>query len=159
VTWTQDDTQYETANDPERRGWKGTIIGAIVLAVIGSGSAFGWRAYGGSPLTFTLGSSAIPEQKTVGFDEFNAFKQQVAGQMQPNAQALAAQLVELKRLSDQTAAMSAKIDALESSVLAARTAIPTVAPNRAQKASKPKSAPPPISTGAARLPPPVQLTH
>jgi uncharacterized coiled-coil protein SlyX len=137
----------------------GTIVGAVVLAMIGSASAFAWRAYGGSAYSVsTLGGSAIPEPKLVSIDEFNAFQQQVVGQMQSNAKALAAQQAEVKRLSDQVAAVSAKIDALQSSIASARAAIPAAMPIPPKKPSKPKPAPR-ISTGGDPLPAPIQLTH
>jgi uncharacterized coiled-coil protein SlyX len=160
VTWPHHDNEpeYEPADEPEGRRWVGILVGALVLAMIGSGSAFAWRAYGGSPYPgFALGSSAVPESKPVGRDEFNAFKQQLAAQTQSNAQALAAQQAELKRVSDQLAAVSAKLDALQSSISSARASIPAAMPIPAKKPSHPKPVPH-VST-AAPLAPPIQLTR
>jgi uncharacterized coiled-coil protein SlyX len=47
----------------------------------------------------------------VGPDEFRAFQQQVTGQLRSNAQAVTAQEADVKRLSDQMAALSAKMEA------------------------------------------------
>jgi uncharacterized coiled-coil protein SlyX len=161
VTWLHDHNNIEDAAPDELEGkrWVGTIVGAILLAIVGSGSAFVWRAYNGSGFpTFALGGSAIAEPKSVGLAEFQAFQQQVVGQMQSNAQALAAQQAEVKRLSDQVAAVAAKFDALQSSISSARASIPAAAPISAKKPSKPKPVSR-ISTGGAPLPPPIELTH
>jgi hypothetical protein len=88
VTWLHDNntSEYEPADEPEGKRWVGTIVGAVVLAMIGSASGFAWHAYGGSAYpNFALGGSAASEPKPVGLDEFHAFQQQVAGQMQSNA--------------------------------------------------------------------------
>jgi uncharacterized coiled-coil protein SlyX len=161
VTWLNDNpsAEYEPDEEPEGKRWVGNVVGAIVLAIIGSGSAFAWHANGGTAYSiFAPGVPAGAEPKVVGLDEFRAFQQQVIGQMQSNAQALAAQQAEVKRLSDQVAAVSAKIDAIQSSMLSARAAVPAAAPIPLKKPSPPKPAPH-AATGAAPAPPPIQLTH
>jgi len=164
MTWQYDDndSDYEPAEEPkDKRRAAFVVASALVLAIIGSGSAFAWRAYGGSPYpSFALGSSSAvsTEPKTVGLDEFRAFQQQIAGQMQSNAQVLAAQQAEVKRLSDQMAAVSTKMDAIQSSIASARAAIPATTPPTPKKAAKPKPSAR-ISTGGAPLPPPIQLTR
>src|ERR1700688_262090 len=118
MTWQYDnnDDGYDPPEEPEsKRRVPFIVISVCVLAIIGSGSAFAWRAYGGSPYpSFAFGSSSPgpTAPKMVGLDEFHAYQQQVAGQLQSNAQALAAQQAEVKRLSDQMAAVSAKMDTL-----------------------------------------------
>jgi uncharacterized coiled-coil protein SlyX len=162
MTWLHDNSDFdqEPPEEPEdERRIAPLVVGAFVLAIIGSASAFAWRTYGGTPYpSFSLGSSsASSAPKTVGLDEFQAFQQQIAGQTQSNAQALAAQQAELKRLSDQMAAVSGKIDAIQSSIASARAALPAAPPKPTKAAAaKPKT---PISTGGTPLPPPVQLTH
>jgi uncharacterized coiled-coil protein SlyX len=160
VTWLHDDdTDYQPSEEPEGKRWVPTFVGALVLAMIGVGSAFGWHAYGGSPYpSFALGGSAAPEPKPIGLDEFHMFQQQSTAQMQSTAQALAAQQAEMKRLSDQMAAVSAKIDAIQSSIASARAAIPAAMPIPPKKPGKPKPVAR-ISTGGAPLPPPVPLAH
>ena len=167
MTWQYDnnDDDYETPVEPEgKRGASFVVVSACVLAIIGSASAFAWRAYGGSTYpAFALGSGSAgtPEPKTVGLDEFRSFQQQIAGQLQSNGQLLAEQQIEVKRLSDQMAAVSAKMDAIQSSIASARAAIPTTAPPTSPQPKKPaKPQPSPrISTGGAPLPPPIQLTR
>src|SRR5580692_1145675 len=99
MTWPHDDNDFdqETPEEPEGElRIASVVVGVLVLAIIGSASAFAWRAYGGTPYpSFSLGSSpASSAPKTVGLDEFQAFQQQIAGQTQSNAQALAVQQAE-----------------------------------------------------------------
>ena len=157
VTWMHDDEGTEYEPEPEGKRWVGTIVAVVVLAMIGSASAFAWRAGSAFP-AFALGSPAASKPNFVELDEFHAFQQQVVGQMQSSAQALVAQQAEVKRLSDQVAAVSAKMDALQSSIASARAAVPASVPIRPKKPAKPQTVPR-ISTGGAPLPPPVQLTH
>ncbi|WP_299809824.1 hypothetical protein [Tardiphaga sp.] len=94
-----------------------------MLMFIGSASAFAWRVYEGRTNSgSTLGSSVTPDPKRATLAEFNVLKQQISGQMQLNAQALAARQAELKQLSEQLTAVSAKFDVLEQSMLNARAA-------------------------------------
>lgn len=160
MTWPSDENgiEYGPPEEPEdtRRG-RSLIVGAVVLAIIGSGSAFAWRAYGRTPYpTFDFGSSTdSAEPQTVGVDEFRAYQQKIAEQTQANAQAWAAQQADVKRLSEQMAAVSAKVDALQSAISSARAAMPAAAPARPKKpAPKPAAR---ISTGGAPLP--LEPTH
>jgi uncharacterized coiled-coil protein SlyX len=162
VTWQPDnsDIQYEP-EEPEAKRRVPFVIVAVAMAVLGSGSAFGWRAYAGSSnpsFAFSTGSAGT-EPKTVGSDEFQAFQQQIAAQMQANAQDAAAQRAELKRLSDQLAVVSGKLDAIQSSFASARASLPAATPPAPRKPAKPKPPAERISTGGAPLPPPTQLTH
>jgi hypothetical protein len=143
----------EVPPEPRRRVFR-TIFVVVVMAVMGSASAFAWRAYGAYPSFAVLRSSpaALAEPKMVGIDEFHAFQQQTAERLQSNAQNLAALQADVKRLSDQLAAVSAQVDALHSAISSAPAAAPT-------PPKKPKPKPPArISTGGAPLPP-VEPTH
>lgn len=162
MTWQYDnnDIDYEPPEELEARRRVPFVIVALGLAIIGSASAFAWRAYGGSPYpSFAFGSSAAAtaEPKMVGLDEFQAFQKQIVGQVQSNAQVLAAQQAEVKRLSDQMAVVSGKLDAIQSSIASARATLPTASPPAPNKPAKPKRSAR-ISTGGAPLPP-MQLTH
>jgi hypothetical protein len=162
VTWQHDHSDIDDEpEEPEARRRVPLIIIALGLAVLGSASAFGWRAYNGSsyPSLALTTSSAGSEPKTVGLDEFRAVQQQIAGQIQSTAQNLAAQQAEVKRLSDQLAAVSGKIDALQSSIASARAALPAAAPPAPKKPAKPKPSAERISTGGAPLPPPTPSTR
>jgi uncharacterized coiled-coil protein SlyX len=148
-----EETDFEVPLEPRRTVFR-TIFWVVVMAVMGSASAFAWRAYGAHPSFAFLGSSpaAPAEPKIVGIDEFHAFQQQTAERLQSNAQDLGALQAEVKRLSDQLAAVSAQVGALQSAISSAPAAAPT-------PPKKPKPRPPTgISTGGAPLPP-VEPTH
>lgn len=147
---------------PARRRW---VPFAIVagLALFGSASALLWYAWGnGLPAlpSFTSsvaapGPAEVPD-KTVGQKDFQAFQQQIAATLQSTAQLVAAQQAEIKRLSDQVAALSSKIDTLQPPAASAQTAAPVPPPSPPSAARKRPAAPkqpPGISVGGAPLPP------
>ena len=92
-----DETHFEDPSGPRRTVFR-TIFLVLVMAVMGSASAFAWRAYGAHPsFAFLGGSPAAPaEPKMVGLDEFHAFQQQTAQRQQSNAQDLGALQAEVK---------------------------------------------------------------
>jgi uncharacterized coiled-coil protein SlyX len=159
-----DDAGYETepVPAPQRMRWATIAIAAVLLAVIGASSAVLWRAYGGVPLTlpsfaWVTGQPATPAvvaDKPVGLKDLQALQQQIAGPLQSNAQLLAAQQAELKRLADQLSALTAKVDALEHPSASAQASLPASAPPPAAPRKKPAAPklPPGISTGGAPLP-------
>jgi uncharacterized coiled-coil protein SlyX len=149
---------------PVRRRWVPIAVVAG-LALLGSASAWAWYVWGdGLPALPSFSSSgpapgAAPAEvpdKTVGLKDFQAFQQQIAATMQSTAQLVAAQQAEIKRLSDQVAALSAKIDTLQSpaaSVQAAPVAPPSPPQSAARKRPAAPKQPPGISVGGAPLPP------
>ena len=159
-----DDIEYETRREPERRRWVAIAVVAV-LAVVGVASALLWRAYsGGVPVLPSFASGAAPgaasppdaADKAVGFKEFQALQQQIAASLQSSAQLVAAQQAEIKRLSDQVSSLSAKIDALQPSSASVQAAVP-VQPAAPVVRKRPAAAklPAGISTGGAPLPQPV----
>jgi uncharacterized coiled-coil protein SlyX len=158
----RDETEDLDQPAPERRRW-GPIAVVVGLALFGSASALVWRTLGsGLPALPSFTSNAAPAadvpDKSVGLKDFQAFQQQVTGTMQSTAQLVAAQQAEIKRLSDQVAALAAKLDALQRSAASAQAAAPVPPPPPAPAAPKkrpaaPKQAPG-ISVGGAPLPPP-----
>jgi uncharacterized coiled-coil protein SlyX len=160
-----DDVVYQTRREPERRRWVPIAV-VVGLAMFGAASALLWRAWGnGLPALPALPSfmsvtapgaapAAVPD-KTVGLKDFQAFQQQTAGTMQSTAQLVAAQQAEIKRLSDQVSALSAKIDALQRPAASAQADAPVPPPPPPLAARKKPAAakrPPGISTGGAPLP-------
>jgi uncharacterized coiled-coil protein SlyX len=160
------DNTREEAGDVQpapgrRRRWV-PIAGAVGLALFGSASALLWHAGGGGlPALPSFTSSAAPAEtpdKTVGLKDFQAFQQQIAATVQSTAQLVAAQQAEIKRLSDQVAALAAKIDTLQRPAATAQAAAPVPPPPAPPPApaarKKPAAAKPPpgISTGGAPLP-------
>jgi uncharacterized coiled-coil protein SlyX len=148
---------------PARRRWVPVAVVAG-LALLGSASAWAWYVWGdGLPALPSFTSSgpapgAAPAEvpdKTVGLKDFQAFQQQIGATMQSTAQLVAAQQAEIKRLSDQVAALSAKIDTLQppaASAQAAPVPPPSPSPAARKRPAAPKQ-PPGISVGGAPLPP------
>jgi uncharacterized coiled-coil protein SlyX len=147
---------------PARRRWVPIAVLAG-LALLGSASAAAWYAWGdGLPAlpSFTSSGAAPAEvsDKTVGLKDFQAFQQQIAATTQSTAELVAAQQAEIKRLSDQVAALTAKIDTLQRPAASAQAAAPAPPPPPPPAAARkrpaaPKQAPG-ISVGGAPLPPP-----
>jgi uncharacterized coiled-coil protein SlyX len=156
------DNAHDEAEDPApgHRRWVAIAV-AAGLALFGSASALLWHAWGGGLAALpSFTSNAAPTgivDKTVGLKDFQAFQQQVATTVQSTAQLVAAQQAEIKRLSDQVAALGAKIDTLQrpaASAQAAAPAPPPAPPPAPAARKKPAAAklPPGISTGGAPLP-------
>jgi uncharacterized coiled-coil protein SlyX len=153
-----DNAHDETEEAPaaRRRRWV-PIAAAVGLALFGSASAVLWNAWGNSlPAlpSFASGPAEVPD-KTVGLKDFQGFQQQIAATLQSTAQLVAAQQAEIKRLSDQVAALAAKIDAQQraaASAQAAAPAPPPPAPAAPRKKPAAPKQPPGISTGGAPLP-------
>jgi uncharacterized coiled-coil protein SlyX len=121
VTFRYDDDvdfEPEEIEAPKRRRWLPYAVVAM-LAVTGSASAFLWRAYGNTGLSLPSFGSSPPADagdKVVMLKDLQAFQQPIVAQTQAATQLLAAQQAEIKRLSDQMAALNAKLDALQHSV-------------------------------------------
>lgn len=149
------DDEYEyTLEKPRRSRAAFWIVFIVVLAVIGIGSALLWRAYGNGLSAFAsltpAAESADPQDKPVGLADFQAFQQQIVESMQSTAQLVAAQDAQIKRLSDQVTALSAKLDSLEHPLAEAIEPAPAPKPvaSSKKKPARPAGA---ISTGGAPL--------
>lgn len=117
-----------------------------VLVGTGSGSALLWRAAGGGPLQPLMPQSLIPAaaptavaEKAARQSELDAVRQQITNLNQSTQQLLAAQQAEIKRLSDQVAALSGRLDLLQRPVTSAQAAIPPAKPSAPPPAAKKKS--------------------
>jgi uncharacterized coiled-coil protein SlyX len=148
---------------PQRRRWVPIAI-VVGLALLGAASALLWTVWGGglpalpsfTSLTAPNAAPAEVPDKTVGLKDFQAFQQQIATSLQSTAQLVAAQQDEIKRLSEQVAALSAKIDAQQNPATSAQAtapAPPPPAPAAARKRPAAAKQPPGISVGGAPLPP------
>jgi uncharacterized coiled-coil protein SlyX len=107
---------------------KGVVL-AVVLVVLGAAAVFGWLSLSDQPTTdgFSAKSPASTASlgDSVAATEFVAFQAQTAASLQSATQLLASQQAELKRLSEQLAGLTARIDALQSQLA---TPAPGVAP-------------------------------
>jgi cytoskeletal protein RodZ len=165
-----DDAVFETRPPPRRSRTILFGVAAIALAVLGAGSAVLWHSFGGSlPAlpslsSFTSASGTEPSpspvataDKPVGLKDLQALQQQLTGAIQSNAQLLSSQQAELKRLADQVAVLTAKVDLLERPAASAQASVPPPAPPPpAPAAPRKRSAAPKqpagISVGGAPLP-------
>lgn len=142
---------------PKRRRWR--LIAVVAgVALLGGASAWTWYAWdNGLPLlpSFTSSVAAPAEvpDKPVGLKEFQTFRQQTGATLQSTAEFALAQQAAIKRLSEQLAALTAKVDALQRPVAPAPAAAPVPPPPpAAQKRPAAAKPPPGISTGGAPLP-------
>lgn len=157
-----DEPDERQRHAPQRPRWV-WAAGVAGLAMLGIVSAVLWRAWdGGLPSLPSFASVAAPgaapaeaPDKPVGSKEFRAFQQQIAGSLQSTAQLVAAQQAEIKRLSDQVSALTAKIDTLAHPAASAQAAVPPPPPAPAVRKKPAAAKPAPgISVGGAPLPPP-----
>lgn len=133
-------------------GWLARTLIVVLLAATGSGSAFIWHAMGGpSPVSqSTTPSATVMTEKRVSLGELEALRQQIVNLNQANQQLLATQQAEIKRLTDQVASLSDKLDLLQRPVTSAQAALqpPVVlrpapaAAKKKQEAAKPETAKP-----------------
>jgi septal ring factor EnvC (AmiA/AmiB activator) len=169
VTYRTEDDSYDTPDDEPRHGVLVLVVVITMLASTGVGSAFLWRAYGGSLAAFPLSASvasptAVADEKPVRLKDLQALQQQIAESRQSSERLLAAQHAEVKRLSDEVTVLSAKLDLIQRPIASAQASLPRAVPQHpAPAAQKKKPAAPqaagPISTGGTPLPPPIQLTR
>ena len=147
---------------PERRRW-GLIAIVAGLTLVGAASAWSWYAWDNglpvlpsfiSSMTAPGAAPAEPPDKTVGQKEFQLFRQQVSAVQQSLSELAVAQQAQIKSLSEQLAALTAKVDALQRPVAPAPAAapVPPPPPPAAQKRPAAAKPPPGISTGGAPLP-------
>jgi uncharacterized coiled-coil protein SlyX len=156
----------EQRHAPQRPRWV-WAAGVAGFAILGIASALLWGAWNDSlPSLPSFASVTAPgaapaeaPDTPAGSKEFRAFQQQIADSLQSTAQLVAAQQAEIKRLSDQVSALTAKIDALAHPAASEQAAVavpPPAAPPLSAARKKPAAAKPApgISVGGAPLPPP-----
>ena len=140
------DAWDEEADEADEAGsggrWLARIVIVALLVGTGSGSALLWRAAGGGPLQSLLPQSAMSPApvavavKAPASGDVDAFRQQITNLNQSTQQLLAAQQAEIKRLSDQVATLSGKLDLLQRPVTSAQAAIPATKPSAPPAAKK-----------------------
>jgi hypothetical protein len=155
-----------------RRGSSGLAISLVGFAFIVAGLAYLWLSYGDrirsavldTPPPITAAPMKTAGEDTLDRQDLETVEQQTAVSLRSTIEALEAQKADLKTLSDRVAALSAKLDALQSATASipvqtpAAAATPLASPRQpigAQRRKK-SSAPKPtgaISVGGAPLPP------
>jgi hypothetical protein len=92
-------------------------VGVVVFAPVASACAYAWVNYGDQVQTAEFGAPPTTAPETAGGEEpvsranFDAFKRQTVDSLRSTLEGLDAQKADMKRLSDQLAALSAKTDA------------------------------------------------
>jgi hypothetical protein len=152
--------EYELGRYSQSGRKRSKALAAVpALAVVGIAAAFLWGAYGRDlpVLSFIKSRTSAMVgsiEPAAQMKDFQIFQRQISEQMQAATQLLQSQQAELKVLSDRTAALTAKIDALTQSAPATQPAIPlstsaTVQTEKRKPVPKPTSG---ISVGGAPLP-------
>ena len=138
------------------RSRKGILL-AAVLVVLGAAAVWGWLSFGDelAELGFFAKTPAPTASMGVGDSvaatEFAAFQAQTSASLQSATQLLTAQQAELKRLSEQLAGLTARIDGLQSTIATAAPAA-SGAPPMAAPAAAPLAVAPPRPTAPRKRP-------
>jgi uncharacterized coiled-coil protein SlyX len=140
VTYQRDNYWSEEVEEPDepeppRWGMAGRFLFVAILAAVGSGSAFLWRAagWGSFQAMVPATTSTAMAEKAVGQGDFEALRIQIVELTQLSQQALAAQQAEIKRLSDQIIALSSRLDVLQRPVTPSPAPTPVKPPGFAPK--------------------------
>ena len=136
------------AEEPARRPWR-VIAVALLSACLGSGLAFGWRYYGNDYAVAGQQTEAKPDVTNILRGLLQS-QQTIAADEQRNLEMLAAQQVEIKRLSEQISQVAGNLDSLRASIQGAQASAPPPIekpPQKKKPAPKPSieqhNAPPP----------------
>jgi hypothetical protein len=132
------------------------------LAFIASACAYAWFNYGDQVRTAVFGAPPTTAPETAGGGEpvsradFDAFKRQTADSLRSTLEGIDVQKADMKRLSDQLAALSAKLNAQQGATSSIPVQTPVVAATTPAIVQRKKSSAPkpsgPISIGGAPLP-------
>jgi hypothetical protein len=102
-----DKRQEETA-----RPWLKTAAFIVAVALLGSGSAVLWRHYGAGAW-MALAAARQPSPASAELNDLRALQQQSLEKAEAATQLIASQQAAIKSLSDQVAALSAKVEAFQ----------------------------------------------
>jgi hypothetical protein len=120
----------------KRRGR--TLAVCLLLALIGSGSAFLWYYYGVAITGPAASKTDAISQLTVTTQELQQSQQGIAVDMRRTQEILQGQQADIKRLSDEIARLAASLDSIQSSAREAQAAAQPVHKSPPRKlASKP----------------------
>jgi hypothetical protein len=137
----RDDSFEDKADDSEPGGWRSRILIVLVLASVGSASAFAWKGAGGPSLTSPVSERAAPRpsEPLPARSDIEAIRQQMAAQAQSSQQSLAAQQAEIKRLTDRVASLSVRLDQLQRPAASAPAVVPAANSSAAAPVAKRKT--------------------
>jgi len=147
VSLSGDPENFSDDEETTSRGWRSRLLLFALLAGVGSVCAFAWTAAGGTTLRSLMTASAAPSvsDKVLAKSETEALRQQIAVLTQSTQQMMAGQQAEIKRLTDQVASLSGKIDQLQRPVAAAPATVLAAKPT-ASAAPKKKSEAKPVAS-------------
>jgi hypothetical protein len=153
----EDDYEGEFQSDPpdrESTGRRGrTLAVCLLLALIGSGSAFLWYYYGAAITGLAVFKSDAIAQLTVTVQGLQQSQQGIAVDVRRNQEILQGQQADIKRLSDEVAQLATKLDLIQSSAREAQAAAqPVQKPPPRKLASKPVVREPAPQTAASLTP-------
>ena len=111
------------AEGPARRPWR-MIAVALLSACLGSGLTFGWRYYGNDYAGLAGQKTEAKPDVTNILRGLLQSQQTIAADEQRNLEMLAAQQVEIKRLSEQISQVAGNLDSLRASIQGAQASAP-----------------------------------
>jgi uncharacterized coiled-coil protein SlyX len=110
------DEPDDNLGEEAARPWLKVAAVMVALALLGSGSAVAWRRYGSDAWT-ALAAARQPSPADAARDaeltNLRALQQQSLEKAEAATQLIASQQAAIKSLSDQVAALSAKVEALQ----------------------------------------------
>lgn len=124
--------EYDLGVDDDRdptpvRHW-GFAAWCVVLALLGTASAFGWRA--SRDVSSQAPQLQVPTIAYVPSSDFQTYRETTAAALQQSSATLQVQQAELKRLSDQVAQLTAEVGTLKGIVAEMRIAAARPAPKK-----------------------------
>jgi len=138
-----DEIHKEDVKEPKKRRWLFRLLIVAFLAAFGSGSAYAWRAFDGNSMLLRASTTQTAEGDLAGQRHVEEIRQLIAASAQSTERVLAAQQAELKRLTDQVALLTNKLNLLQQPITTAQGAIASPpAPPKKPAATKPLGAKP-----------------
>jgi uncharacterized coiled-coil protein SlyX len=161
-SWGDSDEEFPRDREPasvEAPSRTRVVLWYLGLAIIGSAAAIGWHD---RELIISQSAPEIAVAPAINPDvssalkNLQAFQLQTAGQINQITQNIAATQADLKKLSDQLSALTARLDALQNAAAVpspSPTAHPSAAPAHAQlkPGEKPIRAPKPAGTAGVPM--------
>ena len=103
-----------------------TLAVGLLLAFVGSGSAFFWRYFGGPVTGPAVSTPDVTSQLTSAVQGLQQSQQAIAADVKQTLDSLTAQQAAIKRMSDEIAQLAAKLDVLNTRARDAEAAAPPV---------------------------------